>query len=419
MISCATPRSNTSAHREYSVANLQFLRSPGETELLVDVAVYVGKEVLEWESEKYVQISRAKRDGVSDDRKYRPEVPQLFRNEELFFSFVRLTEKKSEEECWYHRIRKCRPDNLEPFDEKMVRELVDSTSSDIKPLVKNVSDRLRPLSVLKLFRVELPTSEALTDSIQRKLLRAQRNHEITGSMSREEIAESLKPLLANRTVKDDCENKAGASTDCVEQTKKDLQVARSHVNSVADTFRNALCKGEPGCDPVSEASLHKLLLAGPIVGLCEGSGDCPKRYLSLVLLGRLEPLPKARDLFRPRLIAYRYSSLKAKNLSWNILDYDETETVVLVEVRGPKSQEAEDGGGAVSKFQIDWDREGAKANRDSVWVPWLPSKNDSGGPVPAFAFPDTRDLSIAISVSEASDFSEALKDLAELLEKIK
>lgn len=139
------------------------------------------------------------------------------------------------------------------------------------------------------------------------------------------------------------------------------------------------------------------------------------------------PMVGASDGFpnyRIELLDYRYSSLKAKNLSWirvPFTDWETTKSVIEVTIRGPKADMRLIGNQYEGKadFKVEWDREISDDNKPSVW------KNKDatviGKPLaksPPIHTYDFRNFGIAVKISEAGTLKEAFEKASEKIAEI-
>lgn len=168
--------------------------------------------------------------------------------------------------------------------------------------------------------------------------------------------------------------------------------------------------------------------------------DPPDPYFGFAALFQIVPtIPVVGDgncaNFRIELVDYRYSALKAKNLSWirvPFTDWETTKSVIAVSLRGPQN-DVRFGGRqyeATAEFDLQWDREKSSDNKPSEWKnPSLEgSRGDgtnhlwkcgqSGGaaslskspPIRAFDF---RNIGVTVKLSEAGPLKKAFEQASE------
>lgn len=128
--------------------------------------------------------------------------------------------------------------------------------------------------------------------------------------------------------------------------------------------------------------------------------------------------------YRVELLDYRYSSLKAKNLSWirvPFTDWEMTKSVIEVAIRGPKADMRLIGNQYEGKadFKLEWDREISNDNKPSVWK----NKDATAIGKPLAKSPpvhtyDFRNFGIAVKLSEAGTLKEAFEKASEKITDI-
>ena len=155
--------------------------------------------------------------------------------------------------------------------------------------------------------------------------------------------------------------------------------------------------------------------------------DKPQKDTSIGFLGLLQltpTKPHARDgarylNYRIELVDYRYSSLKAKNLSWirvPFTDWEKTKSVLTMTLLGPKSDMHLLGNQytATTEFEVKWDREKSSGKIKSEWnnTKSKPCTEPLQKSPPIRAY-DLRNVGIAFKLSEAGTLKEAFEKAAE------
>lgn len=156
-------------------------------------------------------------------------------------------------------------------------------------------------------------------------------------------------------------------------------------------------------------------------GLKQKPNDTFLGFVALLQITPTEPqIPNGRyPNYRVELVDYRYSSLKAKNLSWirvPFTDWEETKSVFTLSFLGPKSDIRLLGGqyNPTTEFEVKWDREISSNAEESKWSNL--AKKPCSAPLqkspPVRAY-DFRNIGIAFKLSEAGTLKEAFEKAAE------
>lgn len=150
-------------------------------------------------------------------------------------------------------------------------------------------------------------------------------------------------------------------------------------------------------------------------------------FVAILQITPTTPMTGATDgypNYRIELLDYRYSSLKAKNLSWirvPFTDWESTKSILEVAIRGPKSDMRLIGNQYEGKteFEMEWDRDVSDENKPSVW------KNKDaltlGKPLvksPPIHTYDFRNFGVAVKLSEAGTLKEAFEKASEKIADI-
>lgn len=132
--------------------------------------------------------------------------------------------------------------------------------------------------------------------------------------------------------------------------------------------------------------------------------------------------------YRIELLDYRYSALKAKNLSWvrvPFTDWEETKSVLTVSLKGPKSDMRLMGNQYEGKadFEIQWNRELSSDKKSSEWVNAnaIFRNNEMGKPLgksPPIHTYDLRNFGVSIKLSEAGSLKEAFESASKKVGEI-
>ncbi|MCS6316227.1 MAG: hypothetical protein H8K05_00275 [Nitrospira sp.] len=130
------------------------------------------------------------------------------------------------------------------------------------------------------------------------------------------------------------------------------------------------------------------------------------------LAGKTDGYPN----YRIELLDYRYSALKAKNLSWIRVpfnDWEKTKSALEVTLRGPRADMRLDGNQYEAKvdFELTWNRELSGDKLASEWA----NKNAHElekplGQSPPIHTYDFRNFGVSIKLSEACTIKEALEN---------
>lgn len=156
-------------------------------------------------------------------------------------------------------------------------------------------------------------------------------------------------------------------------------------------------------------------------GLKQKPNDTFLGFVALLRITPTEPqIPNGRyPNYRIELVDYRYSSLKAKNLSWirvPFTDWEETKSVLTLSFLGPKSDIRLLGGqyNPTTEFEVKWDREVSSNAEESKWA--NTAMNPCGTPLqksPPIRAYDFHNIGIAFKLSEAGTLKEAFEKAAE------
>lgn len=154
-------------------------------------------------------------------------------------------------------------------------------------------------------------------------------------------------------------------------------------------------------------------------------------FMALLQIKPTEPHDTAGNSlnYRIELVDYRYSSLKAKNLSWiriPFTDWEDTKSLLKITLQGPKEDSRFPNGqySPSTEFTVNWDRKLSGNIQPSKWVndtchskdtmpdPWSQSQSPLDTSLPFKAF-DLRNINIYLQLVEAG----SLKDAFELASK--
>ena len=132
--------------------------------------------------------------------------------------------------------------------------------------------------------------------------------------------------------------------------------------------------------------------------------------------------------YRIELLDYRYSSLKAKNLSWvrvPFTGWEETKSVLTVSLKGSKADMRLMGGQYEGKadFEVQWNRELSSDKKASEWVNQdaLVVGEGKGKPLaksPPIRTYDLRNFGVSIKLSEAGSLKEAFESASKKVTEI-
>ena len=120
--------------------------------------------------------------------------------------------------------------------------------------------------------------------------------------------------------------------------------------------------------------------------------------------------------YRIELLDYRYSALKAKNLSWvrvPFTDWEKTRSALEVSLRGPRADTRLAGNQYEAKadFELTWDRGLSGDKQPSEWA--NKHAHEMGKPLaqsPPMHTYDLRNFGVSIKLSEACTIKEALEN---------
>lgn len=138
------------------------------------------------------------------------------------------------------------------------------------------------------------------------------------------------------------------------------------------------------------------------------------------LVGQTDGYPN----YRIELLDYRYSALKAKNLSWvrvPFTDWEETKSILAVSLYGPKADMRMSGNQYEGKaeFEVQWNRELSADNKASQWANGNPTA--IGKPLaqsPPIHSYDFRNFGVSIKLSEAGSLKEAFESASKKVAEI-
>lgn len=181
-------------------------------------------------------------------------------------------------------------------------------------------------------------------------------------------------------------------------------------------FRTNLVNRVQACDSnVPDDVIHEAY------GLKDIPEDTFLGFVALLQITQTQPEISTRrhPNYRIELVDYRYSSLKAKNLSWirvPFTDWEETKSVFTLSFLGPKADIRLLGGqyNPTTEFEVKWDRENSSSAGKSKWSNLAPKPCSAAlqksPPVRAYDF---RNIGIAFKLSEAGTLKEAFEKAAE------
>jgi len=157
-----------------------------------------------------------------------------------------------------------------------------------------------------------------------------------------------------------------------------------------------------------------------------GLGTIPENaflgFAAVLQITPTTPLVGATDgypNYRIELLDYRYSSLKAKNLSWvrvPFTDWETTKSVLEVSVHGPKADMRLIGNQYEAKadFEVEWNRDISSDKKESEWTNKeamvLAKPLAKSSPIHTY---DLRNFGVSIKLSEAGTLKEAFEKASE------
>ena len=146
-------------------------------------------------------------------------------------------------------------------------------------------------------------------------------------------------------------------------------------------------------------------------GLNKAQND---KYLGLIALIRITPTGHGNCFLE--LLGYRYSSLKAKNLSIPLFEF-ETKSVLSIEIIGPEKDQRFEGGQfkTIVNFELKWDRSKSAKGLPSEWV--IPEITKRKRSLP-FRTWDMKDFAIRVVVNENSSIKKNIEKIAKSAENI-